>query len=127
MKNRLIRFGYLTLGLIPIIWLILVSITYFKVGSEIGHLPTYNNPDSGQFKLFLKYDSVWNFGLLMTSMWGVIIIPLLLIGHIILSRYLKSIPKLRITDAIFGYAGYLIFILFWTVSPMSDIITWYMD
>lgn len=127
MKNKLIRIGYVTFGLIPLIWLLLVTITYFKFGNEIGYLPTYNNPDSGQFKLFLKYDSYWNLGFLMISMWGVIIIPFLIIIHLILPKFLNQIPKLRIIDAVYGYIGYLIFIIFWTVPPMSQIVTWYMD
>jgi hypothetical protein len=127
LESRFIKFFYIIVGLIPISWLLLVSITYFKVGIEIGHLPTYNNPDSGQFKLFLKYDSIWNFGLLFISMWGVIIIPILLSLHKILPNYFNRIPKLQIKDAVFGYIGYLIFIIFWTIPPMSGIVTWYID
>ncbi len=104
--SKTIRIVYITLGVIPLIWLLLVSITYFKIANEVGHFPMYNNPDSGQAELFLKYDSVWNMGLFIYSMWGVIITPMLMIIHFTLSKFFCQIPKLRILDVIYGYVGY---------------------
>ncbi len=125
--SKIIRIGYMMFGVIPLIWLLLVSITYFKVANNIGHFPTYNNPDSSQSELFLKYDSVWNIGLFVPSMWGMIIIPMLMIIHVILPKFFYQMSKLQILDVIYGYIGYLIFIIFWTISPMNHMIIWYMD
>jgi hypothetical protein len=117
----------LIIGIIPLIWISLVLITYFKVALEIGSFPMYNNPDSGQFKLFLSNYSFWNYGLLFISQIGIVTVPILLILYRVFSNYSNILPKLTMKSILFGYSGYLILICFFLIRPLSEIVYWYLD
>ena len=117
----------LAIGIIPLIWIGLVLITYYKVISDVGSLPIHNKPEPGQYELFLSNYSIWNYGLLLISQIGVIAVPVLLILYKILSNYWIKISKLTVKSVLFGYGGYIVFILFWSIKPLAEILVWYLD
>lgn len=130
LKNFVRRFLdglYLLIGLIPIVWMTLLVIAYFQVANEIGYWPKYNNPDYGQYNHLLIYDSNLNIFLMMSSLWGIIVVPCLISTHFIITRFCYKSLKIRWLNVLTGLAPYVLLWLFMATPPTSEIWNWYID
>ncbi|MCK9480140.1 MAG: hypothetical protein M0R38_00055 [Bacteroidia bacterium] len=124
--NNIVSLTYWTIGLLPVIWVILVLTNYLITGNELGHLPKYGI-DGGQESYPIPYSGLVNMILMMTTFWGIVIIPCIVLGHFIIGRLIKPFPKLTLRQALTSYIGCGLYLLLWNWKPFSAMMTWYID
>lgn len=114
------------MGLLPIIWIILILTNYLITASEIGQLPKYGI-DGGRENHPIPYSGFLNMTLMMTTFWGIVVIPFIVLGHYLIGRIIKSFPKLTLKQVLTSYIGCGLYLLLWNWKPFSEMMTWYID
>jgi len=124
--NRTISFFYLTVGLIPVVWMTLVLTNYLLTANELGQLPK-SGVNFGQESFPIPYSGTLNLILMLTTFWGIVVIPCVVVGHLLLGQFLRPIPKLTWKQAFISYLGCGLYLILWNFGPFSEMMTWYID
>jgi hypothetical protein len=124
--NSIISFAYWTMGLLPVIWILLVLSNYLIAGNELGQLPKYGI-DGGRESYPMPYSGILNILLMLTTFWGIVLIPFIVFGHFLIGHLIKSFPKLTIKDALTSYIGCGLYLLLSTWKPFVEMMYWYID
>ncbi|WP_417590070.1 hypothetical protein [Owenweeksia hongkongensis] len=124
--DKTISIFYITVGLLPIVWMILVLTNYLLTANELGRLPE-SGLNFGQESLPIPYSGTVNVVLMIITFWGIAVIPCLVVAHIILGQFLKLIPKLSLKNGLFSYLGCGLYLLLCNFKPFADMMTWYID
>lgn len=124
--NKSITFFYLTIGLVPIVWMILVLTNYLLPANELGQLPKYG-VNFGQERLPIPQSGILNTILMRTTFWGIALIPGLVVAHFLLGQFIRPIPKLNWKYGLLSYLGCGLFLMLCKYKPFADMISWYID
>ena len=124
--NNIVSLTYWTMGLLPVIWIFLVLANYLITGNELGHLPR-SGIDNKQEGYSLPYSGILNIVLLLTTSWGIIVIPVIVLGHFLIGQLIKSFPKLTLKHALTSYIGCGLYLLLSAWKPFISMMYWYID
>lgn len=124
--NRTISIFYVSLALLPIFWMILVLTNYLLTAQEIGLLPL-PGVKIGQERFPIPYSGYLNIILMMTTIWGIVLIPALVCTHFVLGKLINPIPMLNWKYGAISYLGCGLYLVLWNFKPFADMMTWYID
>lgn len=131
--NKILFYGYWFVCLVPVIWILFISINYLITYIDLGRLPRYGS-DSG-FEIELKsgreiypipFSGILNIFLMNTTIWCIFYLPLVVIGHFVIGLLVKSFPKLTLHQALISYLGCALYLLLWEWMPFAKMMMWYL-
>lgn len=114
------RIFHKTITCLPIIWLLLFALLVFRAYLQVGHLPTYSQPDPIDIGIGLHYAICFG-GLYFTVMLSPIF---WIIGFTVVS--IKQSKKMMVTDAVIYLSGYVI-LLYGTLHDLWGFKDWFAD
>ena len=105
---RVLKSFYLFIGAIPILWLAHIFTNYLRVFFTTGHFPEYlSGLNASILTSPISPHSPVMTAVLHCLFWGVVVIPVLITIHFILSFKMKFLGRLSIKYVLLSYTDYV--------------------